>query len=262
MSDKAGDRFKRYESMAESCLLDGIPVVARLDGKSHHTFTRGLDKPFDVGYCQAMTDTAIALVRDACPDVAYVQSDEITLVWLDCDYFDRRVQKMSSVLSSIATLAFNESKKVNIPKKISTPAYFDCRVFQVPTRRDALRCLVWRQDDAVRNSIQALAQSLYSPAELHGRHAGELQELTFARGANWNDVPERFKRGVFVRRVERTTMMTEAEKAALPPKHAARSMVGEFAFTRSTIEPISIPPLRRIANAEGVVFYGEEPVPL
>ena len=39
------------------------------------------------------------------------------------------------------------------------------------------------------------AQAHFSPRELHGRSAVELQELLFGRGINWNDYPARFKRG-------------------------------------------------------------------
>ena len=42
--------------------------------------------------------------------------------------------------------------------------------------------LIWRQQDATRNSISSVAQSLYSHKELDGKNSSELQEMIFAKG--------------------------------------------------------------------------------
>ena len=247
------DKVKQWESATERRMLSGVPVIARLDGRAFHTFTNGLDRPYDLGFQKAMVDTTIALFADSHPVVAYTQSDEITLVWNDCKYFDARIQKMSSVLASVATFAFNRSKMINIPQKMRIPAYFDCRVFQAPPG-GPLECLLWRQDDAVKNSISAMAQSLYSHRELHGKHSGELQDLIVARGLNWNDTPEHFKRGVFVKRVKRS-------KTHEPGTIIEGRDVSGTTYDRYEIEVVSLPPLRRIDNIEGVLFGSEEPRP-
>jgi len=47
-NDSLGDRMKMYESTTTSrTIFKGQPIVARLDGKSFHTFTRGLARPYD-----------------------------------------------------------------------------------------------------------------------------------------------------------------------------------------------------------------------
>ena len=45
--DSLGDRMKMYESVPKTYLMKRTPVIIRLDGKAFHTFTRGLNKPFD-----------------------------------------------------------------------------------------------------------------------------------------------------------------------------------------------------------------------
>lgn len=45
--DALGDRMKAYENISRTYLPRRIPVIIRLDGKAFHTFTRGLEKPFD-----------------------------------------------------------------------------------------------------------------------------------------------------------------------------------------------------------------------
>ena len=74
-------------------------------------------------------------------------------------------------------------------------AFFDCRVFNVP-KEEVNNCLIWRQQDAERNSIQALAQSLYSHKQLEGISCKKLQDKMFTeKGVNWNDLSVTEKRG-------------------------------------------------------------------
>lgn len=47
MFDSLGDRMKFYESAQRTRLIPQVPVIARLDGKAFHTFTKGLDRPWD-----------------------------------------------------------------------------------------------------------------------------------------------------------------------------------------------------------------------
>ena len=41
------DRMKDYEAVSDYKLIKKTPVIVRIDGKAFHTYTRGLDKPFD-----------------------------------------------------------------------------------------------------------------------------------------------------------------------------------------------------------------------
>ena len=50
--DTIGDRQKLYEQLPDGRLLPGVPVLLRLDGRTFHTFTKGLGTPFDVRFDQ------------------------------------------------------------------------------------------------------------------------------------------------------------------------------------------------------------------
>lgn len=97
--EKLGDIHKSYESRTESYLLAGCPVVIRLDGRSFHTFTKGLERPYDIRLSQAMIDTTAELIFKTGADIGYTQSDEISLGFknnLDNPImFSGRVQKTS-----------------------------------------------------------------------------------------------------------------------------------------------------------------------
>ena len=55
---------------------------------------------------------------------------------------------------------------------------------------------IWRQRDAVRNSIAMAAQAVFPHKRLHGVNSGQMQELLWSEhGINWNDYPAGCKRG-------------------------------------------------------------------
>ena len=111
-----GERMKEYEMQSRTRLLRRVPVIIRLDGKAFHTWTKGLDRPFDRNLMHIMQKTMLALCEQIQGCVlGYTQSDEITLVLVDYQrtesmaWFDNQVQKMCSVAASIATSAFEKA---------------------------------------------------------------------------------------------------------------------------------------------------------
>jgi tRNA(His) guanylyltransferase len=197
MKDALGDRMKaQYENRAKAFLPRRTYTIIRLDGKAFHTYTRGLDRPYDQQLMDDMAATAEFLCREVGGSrLAYCQSDEISLVLTDFDkpstqaWFDGGVQKITSVSASLATARFNELR----PGKL---AFFDSRVFTIPDPVEVANYLIWRQQDATRNSISMAAQAVFSHKQLFGKSTGQMQEMLWAeRNINWNDYDPRFKRG-------------------------------------------------------------------
>ena len=208
--DNIGIRMKGYEQVAKYGLIHRMPVAIRIDGKAFHTFTRGMRKPFDDILIKSMQDTMQYLCKNIQgAKLAYVQSDEITIVMTDFDtlqtdaWFDGEVQKIVSVSASMATREFN---RVRIIQQLANGidikyilngklAEFDSRVFTIPFKEEVLNNIIWRQRDCVRNSISSVAQSLFSHTQLTGKNQSDMQEMCFEKGVNWNDFPEKQKRG-------------------------------------------------------------------
>lgn len=196
MKDSLGDRMKDYyEDRTRIFLPRRTYSIIRIDGKAFHTYTRGLQQPFDDQLMNDMDEIGIALCRTIQgAKFAFVQSDEISILLTDFDeintsaWFDGNIQKIVSVSASIATASFNDLR----PGKI---ALFDSRVFTIPTKTEVENYFIWRQQDATRNSISSVAQNLYSHKELHGKNTNEMQEMAFQKGTNWNDLAPRYKRG-------------------------------------------------------------------
>lgn len=215
MRDSLGDRMKtNYEDVYRISLPRRMPYVIRLDGKSFHTFTRGLDRPFDEGMFKTMASTTHKLcggldqnLRIQNAKLAYMQSDEISILCTDYDelgtaaWFDKNIQKMVSVAASMASVHFNHSKAIHLPTKAAQLAVFDARTFVLP-KEEVCNYFVWRQQDATRNSIQGLGQKHFSHKELHGLNCNEIQEKLFSeKRINWDDTPTKFKRGMCVVKV-------------------------------------------------------------
>lgn len=206
MKDSLGDRMKgNYESRFKQKLPRRNYIIIRLDGKAFHTYTKGLNRPFDIDFINDMDLTAKYLCENVSGvKCAFVQSDEISLVITDFDkletqsWLDNNIQKMTSISASMATKAFNKARLESLGAEGMKWAEFDSRVFIMPNLTEVINYLIWRQQDTVRNSIQSVAQSLYSQKELHGKNTNMLQELIFQKGINWNEYDAGLKRGRIV----------------------------------------------------------------
>jgi tRNA(His) guanylyltransferase len=201
-----GDRMKLHESAARAILPRRTYTICRADGRAFHSLLRHAAKPFDAGFAASMDAVAAALCAEISGSVlAYVQSDEVSV--LACDFgsvhtepwFGGVVQKMASIAAATATSAYAARYFWNAPAK---PPVFDARVFTLPSAVEVANYFVWRQRDAVRNSISMAAQAHFSHTSLHGLNGAQMQERLFAEaGVNWNDYPDGFRRGRVVRKV-------------------------------------------------------------
>lgn len=226
--DDLGDRMKDYyESRSKTRLTRRMPVIIRLDGKSFHTLTRGFEKPFDMVMVRAMQETMKYLCENIQGCVlGYTQSDEITLVLIDYQnlnsdaWFDYEVQKLCSVSASMATFAFNrnfarlaalepekKTKQTNAyTEAASKGAFFDARCFNIP-KEEVTNCLLWRQQDATRNSIHMTGRAYFSHKQIESLNSNDIQNLLFQeKGINWNDLPTTLKRGSCCIKKYRQTM--------------------------------------------------------
>lgn len=218
--DNLGDRMKGYENITRNYLTRRMPTIIRIDGKAFHTFTKGFKRPFDMIMMESMWETTKYLCENiqGCK-IAYTQSDEITLLLTDYDelntspWFDKNIQKMISVSASMATLAFNkafnekvygkilnddEMKLFEIYKKKINTALFDSRVFNIP-KEEVCNCFIWRQVDAIRNSIEMVGRANFSHKELFKITCNQIQDKLFKeKNINWNNLPTYQKRGVCI----------------------------------------------------------------
>lgn len=195
-------RMRVFETAHDHCVLPGIHMVARIDGRSFSHLTRvahALEAPYDERFRDWMVATMGHVMRSGFTVVyGHTQSDEISLLFRrDEHLFARKLRKLNSVLAGEASGAFS--------LELGAPAAFDCRISQLPTEQDVVDYFRWRQEDAHRNALNGHCYWLLrrlgrsdaeATRELSGASVGDRNELLFQHGIQFNEIPSWQKRGV------------------------------------------------------------------
>ena len=142
---------ENYEKRSQTSLIRRIPVIVRIDGKNFHNFCKRFNKPYDEFLNNSLNEVMMFLCQNiqGCK-FAQRHSDEISLLITDFDtlqtdaFFDYEVQKICSVVASMATAEFcrilakypyegktGEVRGVKIKWDESWPN-FDTRCFNIP----------------------------------------------------------------------------------------------------------------------------------
>lgn len=248
--------MKGYEAAETARKLDPtLPIYARIDGRSFSRFTRGMHRPFDAAFTGAMIETTKHLLHATHARIGYCQSDEISLVWLaepESDViFSGKVQKMVSILASLAAAKFNQV----IPQKWrGRLPHFDCRVFQLPSKDEAANVVLWRAMDARKNAISMVAQDNFSHKQLHGKDQKAMLKMLSDAGVSMDDFPVCFRLGTFLQRETVERELTAADLSKIPEVHRPTGPV-----TRTDIRIIDMPPFNEVKNRVAVIFENAAP---
>ena len=242
--DTLGDRLKAAEQTEAGRRADPTkPLMARLDGRSFHVFTRGLARPYDERLSQLMIATTTYLVQQTHARIGFCQSDEISLYWDMPDpetgatfMFDGKYQKMCSILAGMASAYFTSQLEKCIPEKFHCIAMFDARVWNVDDKHEVYLNYLWRQDDAIKNSISMAAQAHFSSKQLHGVGSEAKKAMLREIGKPWEDEPEFFKWGTFVQRQKSETLWTEEQLGKIPEAHRPPSVK----VIRNLVQPLPL----------------------
>jgi tRNA(His) guanylyltransferase len=127
--DELDMRMRVFETAHDHCVLPGIYIVVRLDGRSFTRLTKEVHKlevPFDEGFRDMMLATVEHLMNCGIDVIyGYTQSDEISLLFAENEEtFGRKTRKLNSVLAGEA------SAKLSL--LLGDIACFDCRICQLP----------------------------------------------------------------------------------------------------------------------------------
>lgn len=201
--DDLDQKMRVFETAYDLCVLPGLHMVARLDGRGFTRLTKELhpfEAPFDPRFRDQMVETAEHLMGGCEFNVVYgyTESDEISLLLaLAENSFGRKLRKLVSILAGEASAKFSLS--------LGSRACFDCRVSQLPSVDLVVDYFRWRSEDAHRNALNAHCYWLFrrqgkgvgeATAALKGLSAAGKNELLFGHGVNFNDLPLWQRRGV------------------------------------------------------------------
>lgn len=200
--DELDQKMRIFETAAGYCVLPGLFMVARLDGRSFTRLTKEtcqFEAPFDERLRDLMVETADSLMNCGFRvRYAYTESDEISLLFeQDERLFGRKLRKYNSTLAGEASATFS--------LLLGRIATFDCRISQLPNSSLVIDYFRWRNEDAARNALNAYCywtlrkdglDERAATQRLHGLSVAQKNELLFQYGINFNEVPSWQKRGV------------------------------------------------------------------
>jgi|SRR5665648_137653 len=202
--------MKRSEIYSDLRAIE--PCFVRLDGRNFkRTLDRlGFEKPYDARLRDGFVNAALRLFRESGLDPVFIYtfSDEVSVFFRNLP-FDRRVEKIDSVLASFFASA------LTIELGVDTPLAFDSRIVCVHPET-IVDYLHWRQAECFRNCLNsyvyyALRKGGVGDAGesypidgkeaariMKGMKAPDMHELLFSCGININDVDAWQRRGVLV----------------------------------------------------------------
>jgi tRNA(His) guanylyltransferase len=200
--DELDQKMRVFETAHDHCVLPGIFVVARLDGRNFTRLTKEVHNfktPFDETFRDYMIETVKHLMNCGFKIIyGYTESDEISLLFHpEESSFSRKLRKLNSVLSGEASAKFS--------LLLGDHAVFDSRISQLTNINQIVDYFRWRNEDAFRNALNAhcywkLRDDGYTPKKatkyLEGVSVADKNELLFKYGTNFNDLPDWEKRGI------------------------------------------------------------------
>ncbi len=243
--DALGTRMKAYEKELRTVMPRQGYVVLRLDGKAFHSYTRGLERPYDLAFMNDMDATCAYL----CSEISgvkfgYVQSDEISLIIPSSEtsefWFDGQVQKMVSVSAGMAS-----AKLSQLRFDFGKIAVFDSRVFALPDVDELLEYLRFRIFDASKNAITMAASTVKSHKELNRVSTRERAAILEDSGFPVDSLPESFRFGRLIVR--------ELYEAEFTFTHKKTLEVNTVTATRSRWVSRPAPSMRQLTDVEDIL---------
>jgi len=198
--------FKGHELLSEVRVPPGLFFVIRCDGRGFRELCdeAGFAKPFDESFARLMVNSARAVYEGGFnPLFTYIQSDEASFLFNGEHTFNRRVEKLVSIIPSLMSSRATVEIEHRLGRWVAVA--FDARVVLL-SRDLVVDYMAWRQREAWRNHVNSYAYyTLLSKgltpreasARLRGLKAEGLHDLVFKElGINLAATPTWQRRGI------------------------------------------------------------------
>ena len=225
------ERMKNYENTDN--VEDYQSFLVRVDGKKFSTFTKKyFKKPFDPLFTSIMTDTANELLCFFNPNLVYVCSDEITLIfmrkysyddWKNGEYrtdfrqahpFNGRQEKLVTLVASKTSVIFNRRLRETMgdtffsvddePVFDGKFIFFDCSSPQ-KENEEIINYLEWRSRQTYANCVSSVCRSVFAGNEkiIKGKGVCEMIEMMKEKGFDFEtEISRELKYGHFCKKIE------------------------------------------------------------
>ena len=205
------DRISSYEEISNYKLLPKLPIIIQINGRSFSKITSLLEKPFCNKFSECMASTALQLCLEIEGAIfAYQFNDEIVIIGrndqnLDTvPWYDNRVQKISSIVSSIATLHFSNLSNALDLNLVGDPLFLS-NVYTVPNILEAIHVVISKQQQNFQTALQSACLyeliKKYDKAAIKDMLSGltsdeKIDLLAQESDIGFHNYPVTFRRGV------------------------------------------------------------------
>lgn len=211
MYNKLSNRIVSYQELSDYQLLNRVPLIICINGKSFSKFTSLLNKPFCEKFSKSMLSTMLKLCSEIEGSLfGYQFNDEIIIIARNdqnngtSPWYDNKLQKICSITSSIATLHFNNISS-NLNLNLMGDGIFTSQVFIVPTIAEAINTIIYKQQQNFHISVQSAC--FYELIKTYNRNTikemlsglsidEKIDLLQQECNINFNEYPIDFRRGV------------------------------------------------------------------
>jgi len=215
------DRIDDFSNRATYKLLPKLPVIITINGRAFNKLTALLDKPFSALLAKCFAFTLGELAKEIDGTVfGYHHNDEIVIITrndqtLDTQpWYNNDIQKLASVVSSIATLHFNNFANAN-NIEIGN-ATFHSKIYTVPNITEAINVLICKQQQVFQSSIyyacfygllgKSLDKNDIQEMLANTSIDDKINLLKDECGIDYNTLPWAFRRGVACYRVPKVVV--------------------------------------------------------
>lgn len=158
---KLSNRIESYQEASNYKIINKIPVIISVNGRAFAKTTSLLDKPFCTKFSECMMSTLLRLCSEIEGAVfGYCFNDEMIIISRNdqspetLPWFDNKIQKISSVASSIATLHFQSCVNA-INLDLTNDPIFTTQIFGVPNIAEAINTIIYKQQNNFHHSVQS-----------------------------------------------------------------------------------------------------------
>lgn len=215
---KLKDRIASYHEATDYKLLNRVPLIICINGRSFAKNTELLDKPYCHKFAECMMSTTLRLCSEVAGCLfAYQHNDEIVLALRNDQnpdtesWYDNKLQKICSVTASIASLHFTACAS-SIDINLIGDSVFSSQVFMVPTVMEAINTLILKQQQNFHTSIQFAC--FYELLKKYDKHQikemltglsidEKIDLLQQESNIDFNSYPLAFRRGIACYKVPR-----------------------------------------------------------
>lgn len=211
MKGKLSQQIDSFAERTNYKLLPKLPLIITINGRGFSKISALLEKPYSEKLAQCFHSTLLKLVQEIDGAIfGYSFNDEITIIARNdqnpetSPWYDNNIQKIVSVVSSIATSHFNNCA-LAVELELMGEAIFYTSVYAVPNISDAISVVLHKQQQSLQNSVYCAClyellnkfDKNYIKEILAGTTIDDkINLLSQECGVNYNDYPASFRRGV------------------------------------------------------------------